>query len=153
MAETARTRCAWAGGSALMLEYHDTEWGVPAHDDRKLFEFLILEGAQAGLSWETVLNKRRNYRAAFDGFGREARRRHDRGPFQRERVIGPGFQRPPETGFADVAPRADGIGEDDEFDHAGEIAGTARKGKPAAEDSRDGDEEFGRQRAPMPQVA
>jgi len=51
-----------------MVEYHDREWGVPVHDDRKLFEFLILEGAQAGLSWQTILNKRENYRAAFDNF-------------------------------------------------------------------------------------
>jgi DNA-3-methyladenine glycosylase I len=51
-----------------MIRYHDEEWGVPVHDDRKLFEFLILEGAQAGLSWETILNKRENYRASFDGF-------------------------------------------------------------------------------------
>jgi DNA-3-methyladenine glycosylase I len=51
-----------------MIEYHDTEWGVPLHDDRGLFEFLILEGAQAGLSWETILRKRQNYRRAFDGF-------------------------------------------------------------------------------------
>jgi DNA-3-methyladenine glycosylase I len=60
-------RCSWARGD-LMIRYHDEEWGVPLHDDRKLFEFLILEGAQAGLSWETILNKRENYRAAFDGF-------------------------------------------------------------------------------------
>jgi len=60
-------RCAWAR-SDLMIRYHDKEWGVPVHDDRTLFEFLILEGAQAGLSWETILNKRENYRAAFDGF-------------------------------------------------------------------------------------
>jgi DNA-3-methyladenine glycosylase I len=60
-------RCDWARGE-LMIRYHDEEWGVPAHDDRRLFEFLILEGAQAGLSWETILNKRENYRAAFDGF-------------------------------------------------------------------------------------
>jgi DNA-3-methyladenine glycosylase I len=56
------------GASELMIRYHDEEWGVPVHDDDKLFEFLILEGAQAGLSWETILNKRENYRAAFDGF-------------------------------------------------------------------------------------
>ncbi len=62
------TRCSGAGGSTLTLEYHDTEWGVPVHDDRVLFEFLILEGAQAGLSWETILKKRENYRRAFDGF-------------------------------------------------------------------------------------
>jgi DNA-3-methyladenine glycosylase I len=60
-------RCAWAQGE-LMMRYHDEEWGVPVHDDRTLFEFLILEGAQAGLSWETILNKRENYRAAFDNF-------------------------------------------------------------------------------------
>ena len=60
-------RCAWAK-SDLMIAYHDGEWGVPQHDDRILFEFLILEGAQAGLSWETVLKKRANYRAAFDNF-------------------------------------------------------------------------------------
>lgn len=63
-----QTRCAWAGNDALYLQYHDTEWGVPVHDDRLLFEFLILEGAQAGLSWITVLRKRENYRAAFDNF-------------------------------------------------------------------------------------
>jgi DNA-3-methyladenine glycosylase I len=63
----SQVRCSWAS-SDLMIRYHDEEWGVPVHDDRKLFEFLILEGAQAGLSWETILNKRENYRAAFDGF-------------------------------------------------------------------------------------
>jgi DNA-3-methyladenine glycosylase I len=63
----AVVRCSWARGE-LMVRYHDEEWGVPVHDDRKLFEFLILEGAQAGLSWETILNKRENYRKAFDGF-------------------------------------------------------------------------------------
>ncbi len=70
-------RCAWAR-SALMIRYHDEEWGVPAHDDRTLFEFLILEGAQAGLSWETILNKRENYRAAFDGFDPHKVARYDR---------------------------------------------------------------------------
>src|SRR6059036_2697521 len=61
-------RCAWSGFSddPLMLPYHDEEWGVPVHKDRTLFEFLILEGAQAGLSWQTILNKRENYRKAFD---------------------------------------------------------------------------------------
>ncbi len=63
-----KPRCAWANGSPLYLDYHDKEWGAPVHDDRTLFEFLILEGAQAGLSWETVLKKRENYRAAFDSF-------------------------------------------------------------------------------------
>jgi len=60
--------CPWAGQSPLYLRYHDQEWGVPVHDDRKLFEFLLLEGAQAGLSWSTILNKRENYRRAFDEF-------------------------------------------------------------------------------------
>jgi len=61
-------RCDWALGSVIEQDYHDTEWGVPLHDDRSLFEFLILEGVQAGLSWRTVLNKRENYRQAFDNF-------------------------------------------------------------------------------------
>lgn len=61
-------RCAWATYDPLMMEYHDKEWGVPAHEDVKLFEFLILEGAQAGLSWMTILKKRENYRKAFDSF-------------------------------------------------------------------------------------
>jgi DNA-3-methyladenine glycosylase I len=60
-------RCSWAT-TPLSIAYHDKEWGVPVHDDTRLFEFLILEGAQAGLSWETILRKRDNYRAAFDGF-------------------------------------------------------------------------------------
>ncbi len=62
------TRCSWAGDDPLYVAYHDDEWGVPVHDDRTLFEFLILEGAQAGLSWITILKKRENYREAFDGF-------------------------------------------------------------------------------------
>lgn len=61
-------RCVWAGADTVMIAYHDNEWGVPVHDDQKLFEFLILEGAQAGLSWSTILKKRDAYRAAFDGF-------------------------------------------------------------------------------------
>ena len=61
-------RCDWAGPHPLSIEYHDTEWGVPTHDDRTLFEFLVLEGAQAGLSWDTILRKRASYRLAFDGF-------------------------------------------------------------------------------------
>lgn len=64
----SNARCAWAGDDALYQQYHDVEWGVPLHDERSLFEFLILEGAQAGLSWITILRKRENYRAAFDGF-------------------------------------------------------------------------------------
>ena len=66
-----KIRCEWAGSDPLYQAYHDTEWGVPVHDDRKLFEFLILEGAQAGLSWITVLKKRENYRKAFDRFDAE----------------------------------------------------------------------------------
>jgi len=62
-----RTRCSWAK-TPIEIDYHDQEWGVPLHDDRKLFEFLILEGAQAGLSWVTILKKRPAYRAAFGGF-------------------------------------------------------------------------------------
>ena len=66
---TAPTRCSWArSDNPLMVRYHDEEWGVPIHDDRKHFEFLILEGAQAGLSWSTILNKREGYRNAFSGF-------------------------------------------------------------------------------------
>ena len=61
-------RCHWAGDDPQMIAYHDCEWGVPLHDDRALFELLILEGAQAGLSWSTILRKRDNYRAAFDSF-------------------------------------------------------------------------------------
>jgi DNA-3-methyladenine glycosylase I len=61
-------RCSWAGSDPLYVAYHDEEWGVPVHDDHKLFEMLTLEGAQAGLSWITVLRKRENYRVAFDGF-------------------------------------------------------------------------------------
>ena len=67
MPDDRRTRCSWAGEGA-MRDYHDREWGVPLHDDRALFEFLCLEGAQAGLSWRTVLDKRENYRRAFTGF-------------------------------------------------------------------------------------
>ncbi len=65
------TRCPWAGSDPLYVHYHDTECGVPVHDDRKLFEFITLEGAQAGLSWITVLRKRENYRKAFAGFDPE----------------------------------------------------------------------------------
>lgn len=63
-----RKRCTWAGSDPDYISYHDTEWGVPVHDDRRLFEFLILEGAQAGLSWLTILKKRENYIKAFDEF-------------------------------------------------------------------------------------
>ena len=68
MASKTKRRCEWGTVSQLYIDYHDNEWGVPIHDDRTLFEFLILEGAQAGLSWETVLKKRENYRKAFSNF-------------------------------------------------------------------------------------
>ncbi|MBI4450743.1 DNA-3-methyladenine glycosylase I [Candidatus Woesearchaeota archaeon] len=64
----AHRGCPWPGADALMLKYHDEEWGVPVHNDKKLFEFLVLESAQAGLSWSTILKKRKNYRNAFHGF-------------------------------------------------------------------------------------
>src|ERR1700758_1138430 len=71
MISEIKIRCDWAGDDPLMLSYHDKEWGVPVHDDKTFFEFLILEGAQAGLSWTTILRKRENYRKAFDGFRAE----------------------------------------------------------------------------------
>lgn len=74
-----RARCAWAGTDPLMIRYHDREWGVPLHDDRKLFEMLTLEGAQAGLSWRTILRKRDHYRRAFDGFDPRKIARYDAG--------------------------------------------------------------------------
>ncbi|MGA7754094.1 MAG: DNA-3-methyladenine glycosylase I [Candidatus Sulfotelmatobacter sp.] len=75
-------RCRWATGE-LSVRYHDEEWGVPVHDDRTLFEFLILEGAQAGLSWSTILNKRENYRRAFDSFEPARVARYDRRRIQK----------------------------------------------------------------------
>jgi DNA-3-methyladenine glycosylase I len=72
-------RCAWVNDDPLYLAYHDQEWGVPVHDDRHLFEMLILEGAQAGLSWITILRKRENYRQAFDGFEAQRIARYDEG--------------------------------------------------------------------------
>jgi DNA-3-methyladenine glycosylase I len=76
MASKERIRCSWATND-LSIRYHDEEWGVAVHDDRTLFEFLILEGAQAGLSWNTILNKRENYRRAFDGFDPKKVARYD----------------------------------------------------------------------------
>ena len=73
---SALPRCAWAK-TPLGIQYHDREWGVPRHDDRVLFEFLVLEGAQAGLSWSTILDKRRNYRRAFDNFDARKVARYD----------------------------------------------------------------------------
>ena len=80
-----QTRCRWAK-SDLMIAYHENEWGVPVHDDRKLFEFLILEGAQAGLSWEIILNKREGYRAAFSNFDPAKVARYDER--KREALLG-----------------------------------------------------------------
>jgi DNA-3-methyladenine glycosylase I len=73
----AEERCSWANGDPLYVTYHDEEWGVPLHDDRKLFEFLVLEGAQAGLSWLTILRKREGYRKAFGGFDPKRVARYD----------------------------------------------------------------------------
>jgi DNA-3-methyladenine glycosylase I len=75
-------RCPWPSNE-LSIRYHDEEWGTPVHDDRTLFEFLILEGAQAGLSWDTILNKRENYRKAFDGFDPQRVARYDRRKMER----------------------------------------------------------------------
>jgi DNA-3-methyladenine glycosylase I len=87
----AKPRCPWATSPA-MIAYHDREWGVPVHDDRLLFEFLILEGAQAGLSWETILNKRENYRRAFNNFDARKIARYDRRK-ARELLRNPGIVR------------------------------------------------------------
>jgi DNA-3-methyladenine glycosylase I len=75
-------RCSWPS-NPLSIRYHDEEWGLPQHDDRILFEFVLLEGAQAGLSWDTILQKRENYRAAFDGFDPERIARYDRRQLQK----------------------------------------------------------------------
>ncbi len=75
---SVRKRCTWAGADTVYIRYHDEEWGVPVRDDRKLFEFLILEGAQAGLSWITILRKRAAYRKAFDNFNPKRVARYDR---------------------------------------------------------------------------
>jgi DNA-3-methyladenine glycosylase I len=83
MSPSARIRCGWAGTDPLYVKYHDEEWGVPLHDERQLFEFLILEGAQAGLSWITILRKREGYRAAFDDFDPERIARYDRRKIER----------------------------------------------------------------------
>ncbi len=78
-------RCPWCGNDPLYVRYHDEEWGVPVHDDRKLFEFLVLEGAQAGLSWLTILRRREGYRRAFAGFDPEAVARFDETDLERLR--------------------------------------------------------------------
>jgi DNA-3-methyladenine glycosylase I len=86
------TRCAWPGNNPLMIEYHDREWGVPTHDDRKHFEFLVLEAAQAGLSWAIVLNKRDGYRRAFCQFDPEKVARFDKRKIDRL-TLDPGIVR------------------------------------------------------------
>lgn len=78
-----KTRCQWCGNDPLYVAYHDEEWGVPSHDDQHLFEKLILEGAQAGLSWLTILKKRENYRSAFDGFDCEKIARYTQADIER----------------------------------------------------------------------
>ena len=80
-----KLRCAWCTTDAAYIAYHDDEWGVPVHDDRRLFEMLCLEGAQAGLSWLTILRKREAYRAAFDRFDAEAMARY--GAAKRKRLM------------------------------------------------------------------
>lgn len=87
-----KTRCPWPGDIPVYVEYHDREWGRPEHDDRKLFEMLILEGMQAGLSWITVLKKREAYRRAFDGFDPEKIARYDEAKIQ-ELMADPGIIR------------------------------------------------------------
>ena len=79
-------RCGWCTSDPAYIEYHDSQWGVPLHDDRALFEMLVLEGAQAGLSWLTILKKRQNYRSAFDNFDVQKIVRY--GPEDRERLMG-----------------------------------------------------------------
>ena len=86
------TRCEWSGSDPLYVDYHDREWGVPVYDDRTLFEFLILEGAQAGLSWITILRKRENYRQAFDNFNAEIIARYTE-PKIAELLANPGIVR------------------------------------------------------------
>jgi len=77
MTNNQNKTCSWPGNSPLMNKYHDEEWGVPVHDDRKLFEFIVLDGFQAGLSWSTILNKRENFRKAFDNFDAEVIANYD----------------------------------------------------------------------------
>lgn len=88
----SKTRCDWVGTDPLSLDYHDTEWGVPVYEDRRLFEFLMLEGAQAGLSWITILRKREAYRRAFDGFEPEKVARYDARRISKL-VVNPGIVR------------------------------------------------------------
>ena len=85
MTPTSSTRCAWGASDPLYVPYHDDEWGVPLHDDGRLFEMLVLEGAQAGLSWLTILRRREAYRRAFDRFDPQAVARY--GPHEVERLL------------------------------------------------------------------
>jgi len=87
-----KQRCSWCGSDPIYDNYHDAEWGVPVHDDQMLFEFLILEGAQAGLSWMTVLRKREGYREAFDGFDPRKVAKYDDRKVQ-ELILNPGIIR------------------------------------------------------------
>jgi DNA-3-methyladenine glycosylase I len=87
-----KTRCAWTTNDPLYLDYHDREWGVPVHDDRLMFEYLSLEGAQAGLSWLTILKKRENYRNAFDNFDAKTIASYDEGKIA-ELLANPGIVR------------------------------------------------------------
>lgn len=89
---TERIRCEWPTTDPLMIDYHDHEWGLPSHDDQELFEFLILEGMQAGLSWITILRKRDNFRTAFDGFDPQVVARYDEAKFE-ELMANPGIIR------------------------------------------------------------
>ncbi len=91
MVQTENT-CHWIGNNPLMKKYHDEEWGVPVHDDRMLFEFMVLDGFQAGLSWSIVLNKRENFRLAFDNFEPEIIARYDEEKIQ-ELLANPGIIR------------------------------------------------------------
>lgn len=83
MEQEKKNRCAWVSVDPVYIQYHDQEWGVPVHDDKKLFEFLVLESAQAGLSWITILKRRENYRRAFDNFDPERVARYDEKDVQR----------------------------------------------------------------------
>lgn len=90
--QNVKRRCVWANGNGLYTKYHDMEWGVPLHDDRKLFEFLILEGAQAGLSWITILKKRSAYRKAYNNFNAVKIAKYDKKKI-RELLDNPGIVR------------------------------------------------------------
>ena len=98
-----RKSCDWPGDNELMIQYHDTEWGTPVHDDRTLFEFLMLDNAQAGLSWQTILNKRENYRKAFDNFDPAKISRYT------ERKIYLSFPRKRESTFSSWTPAFAGV--------------------------------------------